>query len=71
MKTKNVTEKNAIKFMSNLHKEYSEEFDIKTFDKESLDTATRCVLEMLNCKAYLLIYIASRLRKSKQDKLRG
>lgn len=45
----NVTD--AIKFMSNLHKEYSEEFDIKTFDKESLDTATRCVLEMLNYKS--------------------
>jgi glycosyltransferase involved in cell wall biosynthesis len=69
--TMNTNVTDAIKFMSNLHKEYSEEFDIKTFDKESLDTATRCVLEMLNCKAYLLIYIASRLRKSKQDKLRG
>lgn len=61
----------AIKAMSNLHKEYSEEFDLKAFDKENLDIATRCVLEMLNCKAYLLIYIASRLRRRKQDKLRG
>lgn len=61
----------AIKAMSNLHKEYSEEFDLKAFDKENLDTATRCVLEMLNCKAYLLIYIASRLRRRKQNELRG
>ena len=61
----------AIKAMSNLHKEYSEEFDLKAFDKESLDTPTRYVLKMLNCKAFLLIYIASRLRRKKQDKLRG
>lgn len=61
----------AIKAMSNLHKKYSEEFDLKAFDKENLDTATRCILEILNCKAYLLIYIASRLRRRKQDKLRG
>lgn len=69
--TMNTNVIDAIKVMSNLYKEYSEEFDLRTFDKESLDTATRCVLEMLNCKAYLLIYIASRLRRSKQDKLRG
>lgn len=76
MKTKNATEKTMKVCLvgssgGHLTHLYSEEFDIKTFDKESLDTATRCVLEMLNCKAYLLIYIASRLRKSKQDKLRG
>ena len=31
--TMNTNVTDAIKFMSNLHKEYSEEFDIKTFDK--------------------------------------
>jgi len=62
---------NAIKDMSRLHKDYLEEFDFKIVDKESLDTATCYVLAMLNCKAYLLIYMASRLRRKKQDKLRG